>query len=87
MEHFAERAWSEVAEQLAALRRVVGFSAPFAALPGWMAPGLALGALLALVLAAGIAILSLGGLLTALLIAYLLLDRVLGVSVALAPVR
>jgi len=87
MERFAERAWSELAEQLAALRRVVGFSAPLGALPGWMAPGLALGALLALVLAAGIALLSLGGLLTALLIAYLLLDRVFGVSVELAPAR
>ena len=87
MEPFVERAWSELAEQLAALRRVVGFSAPLGALPGWMAPGLALGALLALVLAAGIALLSLGGLLTALLIAYLLLDRVFGVSVELAPPR
>jgi hypothetical protein len=87
MEPFVERAWSELAEQLAALRRVVGFSAPLGALPGWMAPGLALGALLALVLAAGIALLSLGGLLTALLIAYLLLDRVFGVSVELAPAR
>jgi len=87
MEPFVERAWSELAEQLAALRRVVGFSAPLNALPGWMAPGLALGALLALVLAAGIALLSLGGLLTALLIAYLLLDRVFGVSVELAPAR
>ena len=87
MEPFVERAWSELAEQLAALRRVVGFSAPLGALPGWMAPGLALGALLALVLAAGIALLSLGGLLTALLIAYLLLDRVFGVSVELVPAR
>ena len=87
MEPFVERAWSELAEQLAALRRVVGFSAPLGALPGWMAPGLALGALLALVFAAGIALLSLGGLLTALLIAYLLLDRVFGVSVELAPPR
>jgi len=87
MEPFVERTWSELAEQLAALRRVVGFSAPLGALPGWMAPGLALGALLALVLAAGIALLSLGGLLTALLIAYLLLDRVFGVSVELAPAR
>ena len=87
MERFAGQAWAELAAQLAALRRVVGFSAPLGALPGWMAPGLALGALLALVLAAGIALLSLGGLLTALLIAYLLLDRVFGVSVELAPAR
>ena len=50
-----------------------------------MAPALALGALLALALSAGVALLSLGALLTALLVAHLLLDRVFGVTVALAP--
>ena len=77
--------WRELVEQWDELRRVVGFSAPLSSLPGWMAPGLALGALLALALAAGIALLSLGALLTALLVAHLLLDRVFGVSVALVP--
>jgi hypothetical protein len=87
MERFAGQAWAELAAQLAALRRVVGFSAPLTVLPGWLAPGLALGALLALVLAAGIALLSLGALLTALLVAHLLLERVFGVSIALTPTR
>ena len=62
--------WDQLAEQIDALRRVVGFSGPLTSLPGWMAPGLALGALFALALAAGIALASLGALLTALLIAW-----------------
>jgi hypothetical protein len=52
-----------------------------------MAPGLALAALLALALSAGIALLSLGSLLTALLVAHLLLDRVFGIEVAVALPR
>jgi hypothetical protein len=79
--------WSQLAEQLGELRRIIGFSAPLTSLPPWMAPGLALGALLALALAAGIALLSLGALLTALLVAHLLLDRVFGISVAVIPPR
>jgi hypothetical protein len=88
MDIFAGRVWTDLGDYLAALRRVVGFATPpFSALPSWMAPGLAFGALLALALAAGIALLSLGALLTALLVAHLLLDRVFGISVALAPLR
>lgn len=79
--------WSELADQWGELRRLIGFSAPLTSLPAWMAPGLALGALLALVLAAGIALLSLGALLTALLVAHLLLERVFGVSVAVVLPR
>jgi hypothetical protein len=79
--------WNELAEQWGELRRVIGFSAPLTDLPAWMAPGLALGALLALVLAAGVALLSLGALLTALLVAHLLLDRVFGISVAVVAPR
>jgi len=79
--------WREFTEQWAELRRLIGFSEPLASLPGWMAPGLALGALLALAIAAGVALLSLAGLLTALLVVHLLLDRVFGVTVALAPPR
>lgn len=87
MDAYGGWVWRELAEQWDELRRVVGFSAPLTSLPGWMAPPLALGALLALALAAGIALLSLGALLTALLIAHLLLDRVFGVTIALAPPR
>ena len=83
MDAFGTQIWRELAAQLDTLRRVVGFSAPLVSLPSWMAPGLALGALLALALAAGIALVSLGALLTALLVAHLLLDRVFGISVAL----
>jgi hypothetical protein len=75
---FSGRPW-------ASLPRVVGFSFPLTALPAWMAPALALGALLALAVAAGIALASLGSLLSALLIAHLLLERVFGITVALTP--
>ena len=85
MNGFGGQLWHELTSQWDELRRVIGFSAPLGALPGWMAPGLALSALLALVLAAGIALLSLGALLTALLVAHLLLDRVFGVTIAIAP--
>jgi hypothetical protein len=85
MPGFATDMWRQLSEQWDELRRVIGFSAPLSNLPGWMAPGLALGALLALACAAGIALLSLGALLTALLVAHLLLDRIFGITVALAP--
>jgi len=87
MNSFAAQLWSDLTAQWNQLRSVIGFSAPLSALPGWMAPGLALSALLALALAAGIAVLSLGTLLVALLVAHLLLDRVFGVTIALAPPR
>ena len=88
MEIFVGGVWRDLGDYWAAMRRIVGFATPpFSALPSWMAPGLALGALLALALAAGIALLSLGALLTALLVVHLLLDRVFGVSVALAPLQ
>ena len=87
MDVFASTVWRELVEQWVELRRVVGFFAPLIGLPGWMAPGLAIGALLALALAAGVALASLGVLLSALLVAHLVLDRVFGVTVALAPPR
>ena len=76
--------WRELIDRWAELRRVIGFFAPPLGLPDWAAPGLAVGALLALVIAAGIALASLGVLVTALLVAHLLLDRVFGVTVGLA---
>jgi len=79
--------WRALADQWSGLRRVLAFSAPLGGLPPWMAPALALAAVLALALAAGVALVSLGALLTALLVAYLLLDGVFGVSVALTVPR
>jgi hypothetical protein len=84
---FSAAAWRELSARWDVLRRIVGFTTPLTTLPTWMAPGLALGALLSLALAAGIALLSLGALLTALLVAHLLLDRVFGISVALVAPR
>jgi hypothetical protein len=87
MDVFTSSVWRQLVDQWTALHRVVGFFAPPIDLPGWMAPGLAIGALLALAVAAGVALASLGVLLTALLVAHLLLDRVFGVTVALTPPR
>ncbi|MGH7789954.1 MAG: hypothetical protein ACRERC_24010 [Candidatus Binatia bacterium] len=81
------RVWRDVGDQWAELRRVIGFWEPLGALPPWMAPAVALGALLALAVAGGIALASLGALLTSVLVAYLLLERVFGVSIALTPPR
>jgi hypothetical protein len=87
MPELAADLWRSLLDQWDDLRRFVGFSAPLGNLPAWMAPGVALGALLGLALAAGIALVSLGALLTALLMAHLLLDRVFGISVAMVPPR
>jgi hypothetical protein len=51
------------------------------ALPRWAAPSLALGALLSLAVLSGIAIVSLGAAVTALLVAALILDQIFGVVV------
>ncbi|OFV90183.1 MAG: hypothetical protein A3J75_00490 [Acidobacteria bacterium RBG_16_68_9] len=77
--------WPEFAAQGDTVRRVIGLWAPLLAGPWWMAPALALGALLALVLISGVALLSLGMLLTALLTAHLLLESVFGLSVSVVP--
>lgn len=79
--------WEGLGEQWAELRRVVGFWQPMTALPAWSAPALAVASLLALVIASGVALLALGVLLIASLFVHLLLDRVFGVSLMLAPPR
>lgn len=63
-------------------RPVVGIPG-ISALPEWLAPTLALGALLALLLLSGVAIGSLVSLVTALLFAALILDEIFGVVVEL----
>lgn len=87
IDDLAARVWRDVGDQWAELRRVIGFWEPLATLPPWMAPAAALGALLALAVAGAVALASLGALLTALLVAYVLLERVFGVSIALTPPR
>jgi hypothetical protein len=77
----------DLAYYMDSARRFVAFWRPDLNLPWWMAPAAALGALLALALATGIALASIATLLTALLTAHLLLENVFGVSVSLVPLR
>ena len=87
MEKAAHQIWSELESRWRQLRRLVAFWGPVVELPSWTAPALAVGALIALALVSGVALVSLGVFLTALLTAHLLLDRILGVSVGVAPPR
>jgi hypothetical protein len=66
------------------LERSLAFWAPAVDLPSWVAPAAALVSLLSLVVLAGISIGSLATLLTALLIAQLLLEQVFGVAFELS---
>jgi hypothetical protein len=79
MDDSVERIWREVSGQLRQLQRLVAFWGPTPQLPAWLAPGVAIGALLALVLASGVALVSIAALLTALLVAHLVLENVFGV--------
>ncbi|MEO8602164.1 MAG: hypothetical protein ABI629_06280 [bacterium] len=80
---FSAGMWRELGAQWGELRRVVGFGDSLAAWPAWLAPPLAIGALLALIVLSGVALVSLGALLTTLLAAALLLEHVFGVHVVL----
>lgn len=80
MKEILEGVWREAAANLHELRRLVRLWGPMLQVPDWMAPAVALGALLALALAAGVALASIAALLSALLAAHLVLTEVLGVS-------
>lgn len=82
MDDFLATAWSRLTEQAGDWGRAALW-APVAPVPGWMAPGLALGGFLSLVLLAGMALVSFGLFLTALLAAQLVLVRVFGISVTI----
>ena len=85
VERLLDQLWHDLAAHWQNASRFTSIWAPAIVLPGWMAPLAALGALLALALTAGVAVVSLGVLLTSLLTAYLLLENVFGVSVRLGP--
>lgn len=80
MKDVFESFWREAAAHLGELRRFVGLWGPPLQVPDWMAPAVALGALLALAVAAGVAVVSIATLLSALLAAHLVLTEILGVS-------
>jgi len=81
MEDFLTDLWERFSTGWDSARRESALWIPNRTGAGWLAPAVALGALLALVLLSGIAVLSLGLLLTALLTAYLILENVLGISI------
>lgn len=84
MDAFAAGLWRDAAARWDHLRGLIGFGDGLSALPPWLAPPLALAALLALTALAGVSLVALGVLLTTLLAAHLLLQQVFGVSIALA---
>lgn len=79
--------WERASAHWADLRGLIGFGDALAALPSWMAPPLALGSLLALVILSGIGLAALGLLLTVLLAVHVLLDQVFGVHLEFALPR
>jgi hypothetical protein len=85
VEELLGQMWRDLAAHWQSAWRFTSLWGPSVDLPTWLAPAAALGALLALLLTAGVAVLSLGLLLTSLLTAHLLLENVFGVSVRLAP--
>lgn len=76
--------WEQASAGWDDLRGLIGFGDALAGLPSWLAPPLALGALLALAVLGGIGLAALGLLLTVLLAMHLLLDQVFGVRVGVA---
>ena len=79
--------WEQAQDRWNDLRGLIGFGDTLAGLPGWLAPPLALGSLLALAVLAGLGVVALGLLLTVLLATHLLLEQVFGVRVAVVPPR
>jgi hypothetical protein len=77
--------WIDLLEQWRGLRERVDFWKPLVGVPEWMAPAVAIGAVLAIAIATGLAIASLAAFLTALLAAYLLLSSVFGIAVVVEP--
>lgn len=85
MDDILSQMWREFSGHWETARRLIMLWGPMVAGPWWLAPALALSSILALVLVSGVALLSLGTLLTALLTAHLLLENVFGVSVSIVP--
>jgi len=84
MDEFLRQAWEDLFAGWEEARRVTALWQPtFRTGSPWLAPGVALGALLALIALSGISLLALGVLLTALLAAYLIINNVFGVSIEL----
>jgi hypothetical protein len=81
------RLWEQARARWDDLRDRIGFGDGLAGLPGWLAPPLALGSLLALAILAGIGLAALGMLLTVLLAAHVLLERVFGLRIDVALPR
>lgn len=84
MEDLVGRLWRELNSRFESAGRLLAMWRPTVTVPGWMAPGLALGALLSLVLLSGVAVLSFGVMFTAALMAYLILEKVFGLSLEIS---
>ena len=87
MRDFLTELWQDFQARFATARQQTVLWLPSTPGPSWLAPLLAFGALLSLALVSGVAVLSLGMLLTSLLVAYLILENVFGVTITVAPTR
>jgi len=89
LEQIGAQLWSvaEVVGREARGQGVLGLLRPVAPFnrPNFLAPAITIGALLSFLIVSGVAVASLGALLTALLALYLLLVEVFGVTIELHP--
>jgi hypothetical protein len=81
MEDLLRWVWREGFSQWEEAQRVTALWLPTYPRGPWAAPAVAVGALIALVVLAGVSLLALGVLLTALLTSYLIITQVFGVSI------
>jgi hypothetical protein len=83
MEDLLRRVWQSAFGRWEEAQRVTALWLPTYPTAPWAAPAVAVGALIALVVLAGVSLLALGVLLTALLASYLIITQVFGVSIEL----
>jgi hypothetical protein len=77
--------WRDALDFHVGLQHRLEFWRPVSGAPAWLAPAVAIGGLLGLVAAIGFAVASVAMLLTALLVAHLILTEVFGVALAVDP--
>ena len=85
MEDFLRQAWEDLSDTWQQAGRVTALWQPTFPTAPWLAPVVALGALIALVILSGVSLFALGVLPTALLASYMIVAGIFGISVGIAP--